>query len=89
MFVDTGNRDKLFSGAMKAVSRIHCTNKLTEVCTSERLHRTKGTGVRRVYSGAKCDGKTGSQNVWGQQIYGTYGCNKIERFLSKVIWTIE
>ena len=51
----------------------------------ERLYRGTGSRNCRVYCGNKRNGAAGSDKVWNQQVDGTYGGNKIERF----VWVVR
>ena len=44
--------------------RIHCTNKLTEVCTSERLYRTTRERNRKLYHRGRRHSQAGGKEIW-------------------------
>ena len=42
-----------------------------------------------LHNRGKCYCKAGGEEIWSVEEYGTYGCDNIERYKSKLIWAIE
>ena len=65
--------------------RIDC--KKCKLCGDfyEGLYRGESSRDCILYYREQCNCKTDRKGIWNQQIYGTYGCNKMERF----VWVIE